>query len=70
MMFRIEAGDSANRSHLKSVREETGRPVSTWTRMISFKMARLRTSSPDISSLSLGVLMIAEPRLRMRSAAD
>ena len=44
MMFRIEAGESSNRWDLKSVREETGFPVSTWTRMISLRIARLRVS--------------------------
>ena len=45
MMLRIEAGDSPNRLDLKSAREETGLPVSTWTRMISFRIVRLRLSS-------------------------
>ncbi len=39
MMLRIDAGERWNRLDLKSVREETGLPVSTWTRMISFKIA-------------------------------
>jgi hypothetical protein len=42
MMLRIEAGDRSNRFDLKSAREETGRPVSTWTRMISLRIVRLR----------------------------
>src|SRR5712692_6016073 len=44
MMLRIEAGESSKRLDLKSVREETGRPVSTCTRMISFRIVRVRAS--------------------------
>jgi hypothetical protein len=39
MMLRIDAGERWKRLDLKRVREETGMPVSTWTRMISFKIA-------------------------------
>ena len=63
MMLRIEAGDSAKRSDLKSVREETGRPVSTWTRMISFEGSRgceCRVRALAVSSSR--VLMIRRPR--------
>jgi hypothetical protein len=44
MMLRIDAGERLNRCDLKSVRDDTGFPVSTWTRMISFRIARLRVS--------------------------
>src|SRR5688572_6312743 len=55
MMLRIEAGDRSKRCDLNSVREETGFPVSTWTRMISFRIARLRVSRLLIS-LGLALL--------------
>ena len=45
MMLRIDAGERSNRLDLKSAREDTGFPVSTCTRMISFKIVRLRLSS-------------------------
>ncbi len=45
MMLRIEAGERWKRLDLNRVREETGRPVSTWTRMISFRIVRLRASN-------------------------
>ena len=44
MMLRIDAGESRNLLDLNRVRDETGRPVSTWTRMISFRIVRLRMS--------------------------
>ena len=51
MMLRIEAGDRWKRLDLKRAREDTGRPVSTWTRMISFRIVRLRTSKVFIAPM-------------------
>jgi hypothetical protein len=46
---------------LKSVREETGRPVSTWTRMISFRMAPAASvEDAHVGTLISRVLRIAE----------
>ena len=57
MMLRIEAGERSKRLDLNSVREETGRPVSTWTRMISFRIARLRVSR-GVMGLAAGTLAL------------
>ena len=56
MMLRIEAGDSSKRLDLKSVREETGLPVSTWTRITCRRTARLRVSRAYILTFGLVAL--------------
>src|SRR5262245_11704285 len=71
MMLRIEAGESSKRLDLKSVLDDTGSPVSTWTRMISLRMPRLRGSRPFMAGTLISrVLMIPDPGGKLTRVPD
>src|SRR5262249_13071807 len=71
MMLRIEAGESSNRLDLNRVREDTGSPVSTWTRMISLRIPRLRGSRPFVAgTLITRVLRITDPGVKLIAVSE